>query len=216
MSAPLDDLLPQLLPEVAGCPDATARQALLNAAIEFCRHSGAWDEVQEGAVTLRDGKSVYDIDADGDARVLLIKRVWHQWGELVPKSQAELGLVLPNWQTAQSNVPVYYNAGDDGQALRVYPIPVNSQGLKLSLRAAFVPRMDAQLLPDRLINEWFEPLLSGAKARLMAMPKRAWSEPQLAAYHRGLFESAKTDARIAADADGAQASGRVRVRPFGG
>lgn len=215
MAIKIDELLPQLLPEVAGCPDVTARQALLNAAIEFCRDSGAWDEVQEDGYTLRDGQSTYDIEADGDARVLLIKRAWHRWGELVPKSQAELDLVLPNWQYAQSNVPVYYNTADSGQALRVYPVPMNSQGLKLSLRAAFVPRMDAKYLGEKLVNDWFEPLLSGAKARLMAAPGRAWSNPPLAAYHRGLFDAAKTDVRIAAEADGAQASGRVRVRPFG-
>jgi hypothetical protein len=211
----LDELLPRLLPEVAGCPDVTARQALLDAAIEFCRDSGAWDQVQEQAITLSDGVGSYDIDCDSDGRVLAVKRVWHACGELSPKSTAELSLVLPTWETARSNVPAFYNTADARQALRVYPIPDGAQGLKLSLRAAFVPRLDAQYLDDALVNDWYEALLAGAKARLMAMPRRAWSDPQLAAYHKGAFNDAKTEARIAAAADGAQASSTVRVRRFG-
>ena len=65
------DLLPYLLAEVPAAPDVTAKMALVQAAIEFCRETQAWDELQD-PITVIDGINTYDLDAPADASVVSI------------------------------------------------------------------------------------------------------------------------------------------------
>ena len=204
------DLLPYLLAEVPAAPDVTAKMALVQAAIEFCRETQAWDELQD-PITVIDGINTYDLDAPADATVVSIKEVWAADRQLVPVTLAKLVEVMPNWQTAEGSDPVYYNAAVDWATIRIFPSPVNANSQKLTLRVVYQPKLTATALPDFLANNYLDTLLSGAKARLMLMPQKAWSSPELGAYHKGLFDQGIVQARI--DIFHERAPGTVTVRP---
>jgi hypothetical protein len=204
------DLLPYLLAETPAVPDVTAKQALTLAAIEFCRETLLWDELQD-PITVIDKVHTYDLEAPTDAGIVAVKQVWAADRELVPVVLAKLVQVMPNWQTAQGSDPVYYNTAADWSTVRIFPTPMNANRQKLVLRVIYQPTVTSTTLPDFLVNNYLEALLSGAKARLMAMPQKAWTNNDLAAYHKGLFDAAIIQARI--DSIHERSPGTVTVRP---
>ena len=68
----VDDLLRYVLPDAPACPDVTAKIAVVNAAIEFCRETLAWDEIQEPTPVL-DKIHTFDIDAPTDGRAQALR-----------------------------------------------------------------------------------------------------------------------------------------------
>lgn len=204
-------LFPYILPDVPGAPDITVGQALLLSMIEFCLKTNAWDEIQE-PIALVDGQSEYEIETPTGARLVVVKNVWAINRELKPVTMTELQMLIPNWQEAQSTLPTCYNAPRDQGSLTVYPIPYGAEGAKLTIRAVYAPTLKATTLPDALINRYMEPIVSGAKARLMLAPGKSWSNPALAAYHQQQFDAGVIRAKTDVIHDKTQ--GVVRVKPI--
>lgn len=203
-------LFPYLLPDVPGVPDVTAKQALLLSTIEFCVLTHAWDEIQD-QITLEDNVNSYDVDVLQGSRVVAVKNMWTNTQELRPVTMSELQRLIPNWQEATGSIPSYYNAPDDQGAFRIYPIPLASNGLQLTLRVAYAPTLTATSIPDAVVNRYLEPIISGAKHRLMVAPGKGWSNDKLAMYHKGQFDEGVLRAKIDIMHDKAQ--GTIKVKP---
>lgn len=210
----LIDLTPQLLGEVPGCPDITAMNALRNAAIEFCEKADAWVETQDG-FQLQDLVSVYDVDAPAGAQVVRVMQAWVDGREVFGKPQEEVDRLVPAWRTQPGNLPLYFNSPDDPALVKLYPTPSNLSGQQIVLRVAYAPSALAKSIPTSLGNKHLETLLAGAKARLMAMPNKAWSNATLAGYHGEVFANAITSKRIAALHSGVRGSLTVKPVRFG-
>jgi len=210
----LEALFPYILPDVPGAPDVTVKQALINSAIEFCTLTHVWDEIQD-PLPLVDGQADYDVDSPNGGRVLTVKNVWALNRELRPVTMNELVQLIPNWQEATGSMPAYYNTPGDLGSITVYPIPVGANGATITIRAVYTPSLNAVLLPDPLINRYLEPLMSGAKARLMLTPGKGWSNPQLGAYHQQQFDDGVLKAKIDVLHDKTQGSLRVKPLRFG-
>lgn len=204
------ELLPFVLPEVPGCPDALAKISLVMSVIEFCTETLAWQEIQD-PVSVIDKVNELDIDVPTDARIVVIKDVWGPSRRLVPVTMSQLFEKIPNWQTAQGGEPTYYNASTDWKTLRIYPIPLEANRQKITVRAAYAPTMAATTLPDEICTKYLDGIVSGAKGRLQIMPGKTWSNAQAAGINRGLFENAMVKAKIDILHDRVQ--GSLSVRP---
>lgn len=209
----LDALLPYLLPDVPGVPDVTAKQALLLSSMEFCTQTNAWNEIQD-PFPLEDGVFEYDLDVEQGSRIAAVLNVWTGDRALIPKTMEELGLILPNWQSYQSSLPSFYNTAQDGGTLRIFPIPL-SPDANLTVRVAYTPLLTATTVPDAVINRYLEPIISGAKHRLMVAPGKGWSNPELARYHQTEFDEGVQRAKIDTLHDKMQGSIRVKPIRFG-
>lgn len=210
----LEALLFYVLPDVPGAPDVTVKQALLLSTIEFCVQTHAWDEIQD-PIALEDGVNEYDIDVLQGSRVVAIKNIWAANRELRPVTMTELQQLVPNWQTATGSFPSYYNAPDDLGSFRVYPIPVDANGAEITLRATYAPTLTATSVPDAVLNRYLEPIISGAKHRLMVAPGKGWSNSELALYHKQQFDEGVIRAKIDILHDKTQGSVRVKPVRFG-
>ena len=191
----IDDLVSFVRIETPGILDEIVVQAIAAAAGDFCTKTRVWDEIL-APFALVDGQNQYPMVAPADSRVLSIGDVWAASRELTPATMGELTLVLPNWQTAQSSQPIYYNAARDWSAITVYPMPQGAQGATLTFRAHYAPKVTATTLPDFLADRFHDALMAGAKHRLMAQVNVPWSNPQMAAYHNGVYDLAVASARI--------------------
>lgn len=191
----IDDIVHHARVELPGVLDVIIVQAIAAAANDFCTRTRVWDEIQE-PIRLIDGVSQYDMEAPSGARVLTIANVWAAARELVPVTMAKLVYVLPNWQTACSAQPTYFNAARDWSTLTVYPIPLQAQQAPLTFRAQYAPSRVATTLPDFLVDHFFDALMSGAKARLMLQSNVRWSNPVMAAVHQQTYEAAVAQAHI--------------------
>lgn len=210
----VDDLLNHIRLELPGVMDLIISQAIVNTAMDFCTRTLVWDEIQN-SVKLIDGRSQYDMEAYGDARVLTIAQVWVGQSELRPITLRELPGYLANWQTAEAPVPSFYNAARDWKAITVYPTPRDVNGARLTMRAQYAPKVTATTLPDFLAERYLDALLSGARARLMSQAGVPWENQPLAGHHRQLYESALLDARITQLHDRVPSTLTVQPRRFG-
>jgi hypothetical protein len=205
---------PFVATEVIGCPEPTINQALLLAAIEFCRETKSWTEIQE-PITLVDDAFEYEMDAPSGALVQTVRDVWIGSRRLTPVTVAGLQNVMPDWATMQASEPSYYNMAGELPLLRVYPVPMGTTGQALVVRATYVPKTNAATLPDFLGQRHMEGIASGAKARLMAMPGTPWSNPELAIYYRSLYDQSILNVRIEEAHDRVPGTIRVQPRSFG-
>lgn len=204
---------PFVATEVIGCPDPTINQALLLTAIEFCRETKAWTEIQEPIVLLN-GIYEYEMDYPADAQVQTVRDVWIGSRKLDPVTMAGLQSVIPDWSIAQGSEPSHYNLAGEIPLLRVFPIPVNPTQ-SMVVRATYTPSISATTLPDFLGQRHIEGIASGAKARLMAMPGTPWSNPELSVYYRSVYDQAILNTRIEEAHDRVPGTIRVQPRSFG-
>lgn len=205
-----DAFLPFLLADVPACPDVTAKQALVLAAIEFCRETQSWDEIQD-PLTLVDGVNSYELDAPPGGQVNTVLQVWASNRELAPVTMGKLVELIPNWQEAKGSEAIYYLGDQDWKSIRIYPIPLDPQGQRITVRATYQPLITATSLPDYLASIYMDAILAGTKARLMSQPGRQWTNHKLAADYRAAFDAAVIQSRI--DILHERVQGSITVRP---
>lgn len=210
----IDDILPEILPELPSCPTPLARSAVRNAAIEFCEKTLAWNELQD-SITLIDNQPTYDLEVPDGARVVAVMEGWNATGRIRPKTMAELALLLPDWQTAKSSHPIYYNNAAPAGTVRVFPIPYQSDRSKLTFRVAYAPTRVATEIDDDFVEANFGALCKGAKSSLMAMADKPWSKVAQAGIYAGDFQAAIVDARIKHLMDGVVGGLQAQPRSFG-
>lgn len=209
----VSDIVPFIAPEVPGCPDALIKQALVQTAIEFCTETLAWQEIQD-PVSVSDGQNLLDVDVPRDSRIVVVRDIWASNRKLRPVTMPQLFELIPNWQTATGSEPTYYNASADWQSIRIYPIPLEANNAKLTMRVAYTPTLAATTLPDEICTKYLDGLLGGTKSRLMLMPGKAWSNVQMAAAYRTQFADQMLKAKIDDMHDRVQGSLSVRPVPF--
>lgn len=204
------DLLPYILPEVPDAPSVTVEQAIMRAANDFCWETGVWSEIQD-PIAVQDDINEYDLDTPSGAQIVTVKSIWMVNRELVPVTMERLQELIPNWQEAKGSDPAYYNSATDYSTVRIYPIPFGANGAKMTIRAIYAPDQFGTYLPKFLVDKFLDEILAGAKARLMQMPGKSWSNPQLALFNQSLFTDGVTKAKVFIAHD--KVAGSVRVRP---
>jgi hypothetical protein len=210
LSMKVTDLVPFVLPEVPGCPDALIKQNIVLSAIEFCTETLAWQEIQDSLIMI-DGQPELDVEVPTDARIVVIKDIWASSRKLSPVTMNQLFEKIPNWQDATGSEPSYYNASTDWRTIRVFPMPMGANRAKLRMRAAYAPTLTATTLPDEITTKYLDGIVGGAKARLMAMHGKTWSNVQGAGIYRQQFNDSTVKARIDDLHDRVQ--GSLSVRP---
>jgi hypothetical protein len=210
----LDNFLPFILPEVQGCPEPLINQHLVQAAIAFCQGSKVWTEIKT-PIALVDNQSDYPVTPPVDAYTHDFRDVWVGARRLTPKSMADIAQLLPNWQTATSNEPIYYNQASVRGSLTVYPKPTNTNGATLTVRAMYVPTAAATTLPDFLYERYLHAIAAGTKSTLMMLIGKAWANPAMASYYGTVFDTAIDDALISEVHDRVTGTVSVPYRAFG-
>lgn len=177
---------PYIAPEVIGCPIPLINQALVLVASEFCRTTLAWTEMSD-PIPLVDEQQDYVPVAPTDAQLTTVRDVWCGERKLQPVPLARA------YGCGSAREPTHYNMVGR-VVVTVYPMPSGTTGAALVMRACFVPTLTAATLPDFFGDAYLDGLTSGAKARLMLMPGKAWSNPDLGTYYRKVFEDAMVEA----------------------
>jgi hypothetical protein len=190
-----------VLSDVSGCPTATAKQAVLDAATEFLTYTGAWNEIQD-PITVQADTNEYDLEAPAGARcidILAVYATFASGGKLVPVTMEQLAAYMPNWAAAEGSLPTHYTRAFDFTTIRVYPLPTAPAAAdQIRMHAVFTLRDTATSIPDDIVYRYREQIASGAKARLMIMSKVPWRDLESAAIHKGIFDSGVLAAKVTA------------------
>jgi hypothetical protein len=193
------DLIPMVAVEALGCPYPTISQAILMASINLCKESLAWAEDSD-QIQMQVGNRSYEIDAPTGSVMETVLSAYCNGQPLLSFNRA----FTPSNTTG---IPTHYNMTSDRLSVSVYPSPASTD-YALIVRAAFTPTLTTTTLPDFLD---IDVVTSGAKARVMAMPGVTWSNPQLSAYYKSVFDAGITQYRI--EEHHGRVPGSVRVQP---
>lgn len=207
----VEDFYRFITPELPGCPDELMRQAVMLTANQFCIDTQVLD-VFSDPIDLIDGQADYDMDILPGCQAITIKNVWTQTRELTPASMSEVQRLIPNWQSARNSQPMLYNMAKGFGTLTVYPTPAEPISAKLTFRAVYAANQGGNVIPDMLIDRYFDALACGAKGRLMIMANKTWSNPQQGVIYNQWYANETIQAKIDVMHD--RVPGSLRVQPI--
>lgn len=177
---PWSDFYDLLAPEVPNCPQAAQEQALRQAAIAFCEQSLAWKYTHPD-ITVAVGTDEYPYVPPPESVVHAITYASFADNEInVNVDENSMGIW--DWRN-QTGVPEFVLGGPS--SLRLVPTP-NAPGT-LKLEVILKPSSDAEGIDDDIFNEYREPIVHCALGKLMASPKKPYTDLQLSTYHMGQF-----------------------------
>lgn len=197
---------PDILPELTGAPLPMVDHWLRNAAIEFCERSKA-HRVNLTAINAVAEQMPYALAAvlPTDTALVEIITVWYSGEKITPKSPLYLEDRYDDW-TTEIGTPEFYTQQDSENILLV-PAPAAAETSAIKIRAAIKPDTDATGVYDWLFANWRWSIGCGAKAKLLAMDKVSWANPDKATLAQTQFDDAIAAATTAASV------GLVRSRP---
>lgn len=201
MNAYWDKIIPLVAPDIPTCPDETLKEALAAVAQDFCARTHLWREDIEDQTTVI-GQSSYEVtDCAVIESVLWVlvdnQRMVHTDERLVnPEDLTRSGKPTHFWVEQDKNIRLFYTP---------------DKALSLKVRVALKPSRTGKYIPEWIYQTWADALASGAVWRLAKVPGKDWSNPELAAMHKSMYEQAVTNARIR---DFRNIEMQVRMRRF--
>jgi hypothetical protein len=199
----IDSLLPLVLPYLPGVSDVVAQHHLLRAAIEFCRRSNV-DRFDIDPITTVAGVAVYDIDLPTNAV---------SFSSILSAAidGVALELIRPADVSASpgSGRPIACFGLDADGSASIKLIGTPDAAYTITAVVAVEPHRKTTVLSNRMVRH-DQAVAYGALARMMDVPGQPWSNPQLAAYYRSLFDNEILDAE--AEADAGYSASVVRTR----
>lgn len=177
MPVPLSQFRREVAVEAHTAPTPLIDHEIRNTIIDWCDYTRTWRlDVTADAVRLELDGTEYEYVLPAETRVVTLNYVPPGGGTSID----------PAWGCVATWLYV-----DDATKVRVSLLPETARTEGLIFRMAFKPTRDAQSIHKKIYEDNLEAIGHGAKARLLAMPNKAWSDPRAAAFHLAEFERAK-------------------------
>ena len=185
-----------------------AAQALVDSAIAFCNDSLV-QHLRLDSQRAQPGTAEFDVTPPPSQAIARVLRVWIDGCEIhaTPSDCINDGLASTGWPRT-----FYTQQNSSVLSALLYPIP--DAAYLIQVEVATRPLRNAKSLENDLFDLWMEPIVEGAKARLMAIPDQPFSNPGMAgaAAANAMYLSRK--ARIEGSYGRTRAAGRVQMRPL--
>jgi len=206
-------MMSEVIPHTPGCPDVVIMNEIRKAAIEFCEVSRYWKVVLDPIMTIPD-ISEYEIDQPLGQTIVLIENMQGPRWEVLPKTIEEMDYKFPRWrtQTRSGQQPEFYIMTSPLTFI-LHPSP--SGAVQLDINASVKPSRVSDVIEGYVLDKYDTVIANGALAKLVAMPKKAWSNPDMYSYHNNLFEDGKTKAKIERAKGYSRAPIRTRAADIG-
>lgn len=203
--AALIDLADLVLMEVPGCPDNIALLHTRLACEEFYRRSMVKRSTLADITTVAD-TSEYALTLPNGYVADKAVHVWLDGLEITPIGMDDRDGINPNWKTETDQPKYYYLPDTSNIGLFLTPSGVYT----VSVEAILKPKSDTTTIDDWVYETYREGLAAGAKSKLMAMPGKPWSNPELVAYNKDVFIKSINTATLSANSGHGRAQKRTR------
>jgi hypothetical protein len=207
--AALSDFMPYVLPYVQGCTYPLAELHIRNICIDFCTHAPIVQE-RPDPIDVVAGQIEYDIDTASYTAATLILEAAYQ---LRPLAILKVGDI--NFEQAhqyQGEPRALMQSAQPTFTLDHTPA-VDAPGA-ITMLVATKPTRMATNVADLLLNDYGFEIGQGVVGRLMMIPGHEWTNPAIAGAYTQIYERARTEARIRAEASFGQTGSRVMSRRF--
>lgn len=212
MATLYEDLLPEVIPMVPGCPDTLIEHHLRAAAIELCERAPVLQAELDPVTTIA-GQYEYDLEPPTDTVVHKIMWVVHDGNEVEPISNSLLEQRMPGWREKDSRgVPEYYLKASQS-TMWLVPVPLVNKPSSTIIRVQLKPTHASVSADDELISDYRDTIVNGALFRLLRLPSKQWTDMSAARTYGVLYN----EGILAADVRARNADARiVRKVSYGG
>jgi len=200
MATSWSTFFPYIQPHVPGCPEMTIELHLQEAAVDFCERSSAWRVDFDDGFTVR-GISDYEV---GVPNRTLLENVLHLSVDGRPLRKAADTHTFTNASGEPDAFSIYQDT-----MVRFYPTPDGKYAFKAT--GVLKPSLGATGVEDFLYNTHGRAIAFGALGKLLNIPGKEWTNPELAAYYNARAAKAADNAK---GRDMARGEMRVATRKF--
>jgi hypothetical protein len=199
----LDDFLPYIMPKAPGCPTPTAHIALRQAAMEFCARTKLW---RDSATFLMSGLDDIHFNPPDGAVLIDFESVLFNDVPLEAKTAAWMDQCMRGWRRGTIEGYPRFFAQTNMGTLRVAPIDTGVLTVNYWLK----PTIEADQLPDFLLDQYAETIAWGALGRILSTPEQPFTDFNTGAAYAAAFEQkiASQSFKVA----GGQQRARVRSK----
>lgn len=180
-----DELLPEVLIAVPGCPDTTAERALARSARQFCMDTQAWRLTLED-LPLTQGDR--EVPLNLPPEVSLYRPYW------VTMDERQLLGVSESRLSTEEGRPTGYVLSPLGSLYLDCPPDAQSAEKTLSIHLSVVPNRGEMVMPEQLQN-YFDAVQMLATAYLVTMPGVEWRDRHAASDLFSLYQNVLPEAR---------------------
>lgn len=194
---PFETFLDDVMPELPGCTTAMALRYIRRTVNDFgmqTRYLSMWLP----AMNVMANQAEYNIEpANGDFQLIRPEEVRFNGNELDPVTIDELNAEIPTWRT-EVGEPRLYTREDTANIKLVY-VPSTAVTTGLTVKVSYTPDFNASGFDSDFYNRFADGIAAGVKARLMAMPKKPWTDPQTAVAYDVTYQKEVMGAKLEAD-----------------
>lgn len=202
----------EVLPDVPGVGQDVAKNAIRNAAIDFCSRSWVW-RADHADINALAGIGAYAYAPPGNTKVAVPLAVWYSLKPLEPQGTYELQQRFPHWPSMVGQAP-YWFLQETLETLIVVPAPSADLAGAIKLKVALTPTRAAPSIDDAIFERYLEEIACGAKARLFAMKAKPWSDPTRAVAYYQSFDQHIAKAKLVADRNFVRGAKRTKAHFF--
>jgi hypothetical protein len=189
--ASYEDFFPNVLPEVPAAAEVIVANAVRNAVIEFCEKSLILQRDHD-PVTLIEGIVDYDLEPPAGYLVVKVMKAWLENNQLDPlapdfvRDASVYNRLFSSYQSV-NNTPSKYLQKDE-RTISVWNPPDKKYPNGLTMRVALKPTRASSEVEDVVFEDYAEVIASGALSRLMMSAGKPYTNVEMAAVHKGLFQ----------------------------
>lgn len=183
-----DTILQDTIPELPGALRAVAKRELRLACREFFEKSYAWVENVD-AIAVSSGVTPIQID-DGDANTEIIGILHLEMGNDTDGYRDLTPLPDRPSRGETSNHQLFWYTTSNPDEFVVYPYPTDVPTDVVRAKVALIPAFDTEELPRQITLKYYDTIVNGFLARMLAHPNKPYSQAGAAATKRGSFVKA--------------------------
>lgn len=129
------------------------------------------------------------------------------------RTEEDMDEESPGWREARSENADFWRWGvlSDRRTIFVYPTPGIDLADGVKCQVYLAPNQDAYEVPDIVYDEWAEAIGFGAASKLLAIPKKTWTDLETAEMRKRQFNKAVAAALRKSTTE----KSRVRFRGLG-
>ncbi len=190
---PLSRFINHVLPHASGIPRSMVIDEVRNAIIRLCEDSAIY-RVDIPPADIQIGVDDYTIVPPTDTRVTTFVAFQYNGSPLSGYTEEELDQLDYNWRLGKTGTPTAYTMlAPDRFKLNRIPEETIVDGMKI--RIALKPTETTQEVDEVFYDDWQQAAISGALQNLLAMPKKPWTNAQLAKENGATFNGEVQRAR---------------------
>lgn len=208
---PIDDIVPDVAPDVPRCPHPMIVDAIRNATIEFCANTGVWI-YRHTPMNIISSISEYRLTVPSDAQVSRVGSAKISGNPIDIVTEDWLDDNIPDWESLRRDPRWVYLSSNNTVTLVGKPIVTKTMALKI--RLSLKPNREAKNIPLSVYDHYFEQIGRGAKSKLMLMPGREWSDPVAGRINFDLFDKSRKKARNDVESGRGSSATMIKKRSF--